>query len=76
MMRAIMRFRARARGEYDLIADVNDNGVYDEGVDALDDLDVDGAGLFVIPDLLGTIMGLAGCFTALAVFRLSKRKHQ
>jgi len=63
-------------GKYDIVVDVNDNDVYDAGVDALDDSDIEvTAGFLVIPDLLGTIMGLAGCFTALAVFRMSKRKH-
>lgn len=27
-------------GKYDIVSDVNDNGIYDEGVDALDDFDV------------------------------------
>ncbi|MEM3731346.1 MAG: hypothetical protein QW667_03420 [Candidatus Bathyarchaeia archaeon] len=34
-------------------------------------------GFFVVPEFwLGTIMGLAGCFGALGVFRISKREHK
>jgi hypothetical protein len=62
-------------GKYDILVDADDNGKYHELFDALDDFDVDSAGFFVIPDLLGTIMSVAGCFTALAVFRLSKRRR-
>lgn len=64
-------------GEYDIIVDVNANGVYDASVDALDDFDVEEAGFFVIPEFwFGTILGTAACFSALAVFLLYKRKHQ
>lgn len=65
-------------GKYDIIVDVNKNGFYDEGIDALDDNDIEvTAGFFVIPEyLIGTILGLVGCFAALAVFRISKRKRR
>jgi hypothetical protein len=53
-------------GKYDIVVDVNGNGVYDEGIDALDDGDIEvTAGLNVIPEVpFGTIavaasMGLA-----------------
>jgi len=36
-------------GEYDIVVDINENGVYDECVDVLDDFDVNGAGFFVTP---------------------------
>jgi hypothetical protein len=64
-------------GKYDVVVDVNGNGVYDEVVDALDDNDVEvTAGFFVIPEFLfGTILGLLGCFAAFGVFRVSKRKR-
>ena len=63
-------------GKYDIVVDVNGNGEYDEGIDALDDSDVEiTAGFFVIPEyLIGTLLGLLGCFAAFAVFRISKRK--
>jgi len=57
-------------GKYDIVLDVNGNGIYDEGVDALDDMDVNSAGFFVVPEYpLGTILGVAMCFAALAAFR-------
>jgi hypothetical protein len=64
-------------GKYDIVVDVNGNGVYDEGIDALDDNDIEvTAGFFVIPEYgIGTILGLVGCFAALAVSRISKRKR-
>jgi hypothetical protein len=64
-------------GKYDIIVDVNGNGKYDFGIDALDDNDiVITAGFLVVPEyLLGTILGLGGCFTALGIFYLSKRKN-
>lgn len=65
-------------GKYDIVVDVNNNGFYDVGIDALDDSDIEvTAGFFVIPEFwFGTILGLAACFSALAVFLLYKRKHQ
>lgn len=62
-------------GKYDIVIDVNGNGLYDEGVDALDDSDIKvTAGFFIIPELpLGTILGLATCFAALGVVFISKR---
>jgi len=65
-------------GNYDIVVDVNGNGVYDEGTDALDDKDITvTAGFFVIPEVwLGTILALANCFAAFGVFRLLKRRHR
>ena len=64
-------------GKYDIVVDVDQDGIYDEGTDALDDMDVkETAGLFVIPEFwLGTILGLVACFAAFGVFYVSKRKH-
>jgi len=57
-------------GKYDIVVDVGGNGVYDAGVDPLDDMDVGLAGFFVVPEYpLGTILGVAICFAALAVFK-------
>jgi hypothetical protein len=64
-------------GKYDIVVDVNGNGVYDAGVDALDDNDIQvTAGFLVIPELwFGALMGLAGCFAAFGTFRMAKRKR-
>jgi len=63
-------------GKYDIVVDVNNNGFYDVGIDALDDSDIEvSAGFFVIPEFwFGTILGLAACFSALAVFLLYARE--
>jgi len=63
-------------GKYDIVVDFNDNGVYDEGVDALDDndLQVETAGFLVIPEYaFGTILGLLSFFAAFGVFLRSRR---
>ena len=54
-------------GKYDIVVDVNDNGVYDAGIDAIDDSDIQvTAGFFVIPEVpLGTVMALAAMIIAL-----------
>jgi parallel beta-helix repeat protein len=66
-----------APGKYDIVVDVNENGKYDLGIDALDDNDlVFTAGFLVIPEYwMGTILGLAGCFAALGIFRIRQRKR-
>jgi hypothetical protein len=64
-------------GTYDIVVDVCCDGCYNAGTDALDanDLQV-AAGFLVVPEyLLGTVLGLAGFFAALGVYRLSKRQH-
>jgi len=65
-------------GRYDIIVDVNSNGVYDAEIDALDDNDIEvTAGFFVIPEYFaGTIMSLIGLFTALGLFYTRKRKRE
>lgn len=66
-----------ALGKYDIVVDVNGNGKYDAGVDALDDNDIKvTAGFLVIPEYpMGTILGLTGCLVALGVFSISKRNR-
>ena len=61
-------------GKYDIVIDVNNNGKYDEDIDALDDEDIKvTAGFFVIPELpLGTLMGVVSCFMAIAFFRFKR----
>jgi len=65
-------------GKYDIVVDVNGNGDYDEGIDALDDMDIqETAGFFVIPEyVLGTIVGLIACFAAFGVFLRFRRLHR
>jgi PKD repeat protein len=59
-------------GKYDIVVDVDGNGVYDVGVDAIDDFDVDTAGFFVIPEIpLGTIMALTSMLAGFVIY--SKR---
>lgn len=62
-------------GSYDIVIDLDRDGVYDAGYDHLDDNNINiTAGLFVIPEYwLGTILGLAGCFAALGAYRILKR---
>lgn len=53
-------------GRYDIVVDVNSNGKYDAGIDALDDFDVGSAGFTQVPSialwgaLLFLLTGLAG----------------
>jgi len=63
-------------GKYDIIVDVNNNGIYDEGIDALDDSDIEvTAGFFVIPEVaIGSIVAVAAMFAALGLF-VCKKKH-
>jgi hypothetical protein len=65
-------------GKYDIVIDFDGDGVYDEGIDPLDNNQVvETAGFFVIPEYaLGTILALAACFAGVAVYRRSKHKNQ
>ena len=64
-------------GKYDIVVDVDGDGVYDANCDALDSGDVQiTAGLFVIPEYpFGAILGLAGLFSAFLAFRASKKRN-
>jgi PKD repeat protein len=57
-------------GKYDIVVDVNGNGVYDEDTDALDDTNIEvTAGFNVIPEVpLGTILASASMMIALATY--------
>ncbi|NVM57463.1 MAG: hypothetical protein HWN51_05025 [Desulfobacterales bacterium] len=61
-------------GRYDIVVDVDGDGLYYAESDALDDNDIEvTAGFFVIPEYpLGTVLGLVTCFAALAAYK-SKR---
>lgn len=48
-----------ALGEYDIVVDLNNNTVYDEGVDALDNNDIVTAAIIVIPEFPTTVILLA-----------------
>ncbi len=65
-------------GKYDLIVDANQNGIYDEGIDAIDNNNIKiTGGIFVIPEYwLGTIMGLLAMFASFAVFYIQKRRKK
>jgi hypothetical protein len=69
-------------GKYDVVVDVNDNGIYDAGVDALDDSDIEvTAGLFVIPEIaLGTIYAMIcmifACIVRARYFGYKSRKNK
>jgi N-acetylneuraminic acid mutarotase len=62
-------------GKYDIVVDIYQNGKYEASIDALDTLDISGAGFFVIPEyILGTLLALGMCFAGVEVYRRSKRK--
>ena len=62
-------------GKYDIIVDVDGDGLYYSETDALDDNDVEvTAGFFVVPEP-AIIAGLFMCFSALGTFFIYKRKH-
>ena len=61
------------QGKYDIIVDVDGNGNYDEGIDALDDMDVNDAG-FEVPTL--TTIGLMALIGLLLVVTMSRIKRQ
>jgi len=60
-------------GEYDLIVDVNGNGLYDVDIDALDDNDIEVTAGFIIPEF-SSILLLFIVATAASVILLKKRK--
>ena len=64
-------------GKYDIVVDVNGNGVYDEGADVLDDNDVEvTAGLNVIPEVpLGTVIAGAAMVIAFGAYKTRRPKR-
>ena len=62
-------------GKYDIVIDFDGDGVYDEGIDPIDNNQVvETAGFFVIPEYaLGTILALSVCFAGVAIYKRSKR---
>ena len=61
-------------GAYDIVVDVNGNGSYDEGIDTLDNDDVEVTAGFVIPELSSLIALLALMLTAFAAFVTGKKR--
>lgn len=62
-------------GAYDMIVDVNSNGLYDEGIDALDNNDVDITAGFIIPEISTTFLLLFQIITFTALFLIKRHKH-
>ncbi len=62
-------------GKYDIVVDCDNSQTYSSG-DVIDDSDIQvTAGFLVVPEYpLGTILGLAMCFAALALYK-SKHIH-
>ncbi|MCW4028582.1 MAG: hypothetical protein NWE92_02900 [Candidatus Bathyarchaeota archaeon] len=55
-------------GQFDILIDVNDNGKYDAGIDALDTMVEVVSGTFVVPEYaFGALMALAICFGAFVI---------
>ena len=65
-------------GKYDIIVDVNDNGIFDAAIDALDNSDIQvTAGFFVIPESpFGTMMITLSMISGLIVFVGIKKRAQ
>jgi len=62
--------------EYDIIIDVNKDGKYNMGIDALDELGVKTAGLLIADEMpFGSLAALIGTLLALVVFSGVKRKQ-
>ena len=57
-------------GKYDIVVDVDGDGIYNADTDALDDSDIEvTAGFFIVPEVaLGTIMALVAMIIALVAY--------
>jgi hypothetical protein len=63
------------QGKYDIIVDIDGDGLYYAEADALDDNDVEvTAGLFVVPEP-AVIACMFACFSGLGLFLIRKRKQ-
>ncbi|MBS7633595.1 hypothetical protein KEJ15_08310, partial [Candidatus Bathyarchaeota archaeon] len=64
-------------GAYDMIVDVDKNGIYDEGIDSLDDSDVEVTAGFVIPEVSTlSILLVFQLMTVAALVTNKKKKHK
>jgi hypothetical protein len=65
-------------GNYDIVMDVDRDGVFDAELDCVDDMEI--TGFFVVPEIpLGTIMGslsMLAAFVAFVGFKRSRQKSQ
>ncbi len=61
-------------GKYDIVVDVNGNGTYDAGIDALDDIDVNGAGFETIPEFTTIAIPIAIVLGLIFLFHRKKQK--
>jgi len=61
-------------GKYDIIVDVNGNGVYDEDTDPIDNMDVNDAGFETVPEFTTIAIPVAIVFGL--VFLISRRKRR
>jgi len=62
-------------GKYDIVIDVNRNGHYDEGIDALDDHDIEVTAGFFIPEFPSFLILLLFLMTTLLAVIVYRRKH-
>ena len=62
-------------GKYDMVVDVNGNGLYDVGIDALDNNDVEVTAGFVIPEFVSLSLLLVVQIATLLSLIAYKRKH-
>lgn len=62
-------------GAYDIIVDVNMNGLYDEDIDALDNNDVEVTAGFVTPEISASLLLLFQIITTTALIFTKKHKH-
>jgi len=62
-------------GKYDIIVDVNGNGIYDEGIDVLDDNDIEVTAGFVIPELT-SLLSAALFLMATSLVAIAYRKKK
>jgi len=69
----VLIWESAAVGHYDIFADCQTDGIpgfYDDECDAIDDLDINNAGFYVVPEsLLGPIAVLIACFIAASLKR-------
>lgn len=63
-------------GKYDILVDFNGDGYFNEGLDALDDSDVQvTTGFFVITEIpFGTLLSLGTCIFAFVMFKTTRSK--